>query len=119
MNLQEIWKIHREAIQVIESTKYDNDEKETLLNDLYRKLREEHGVLPAKPKKPGRKGSKIRNAYDAITSDPQSFDDLLEKFDVSINTMRQHKRFDPFPERGKIHTKTIAGTTMVWRESND
>ena len=116
MDLQEIWKLHREAVRVIESSKYNDDEKEQLLNDLYRQLTEHHGVLPTKPKKPGRKGSKIRDAYNAITTEPQSFEDLLKTFDVSINTMRQHGRFDPFPERGKIHTKTIAGSTLIWRE---
>ncbi len=116
MNIQGLWKIHRNAVQVIESKKYSDQEKKQLLTDLYRELTELHGELPSKPKKPGRKSTKIRDAYDAITNEPQSLNDLLTKFDVSMGAMKQHKRFDPFPERGKIHTKTIAKVTMIWRE---
>lgn len=118
MNLQELWKIHRQAIQVIESTKYSDEEKKCILTELYSRLAEQYGNLPTKPKKLGRKGTKIHDAYNAITTEPQSLDDILKQFDVSLGTMRQHKRFDPFPDRGKIHTRTVAGTRMVWRESN-
>lgn len=116
MNLQELWKIHKEAIQVIESNKYSAKEKEKRLFDLYTKLVNEYGVIQPKTRKRGRKGTKIHDAYDSITSTPQNLDDLLQKFDISIATMRQHKRFDPFPERGTIHTRTVAGTVMIWRE---
>lgn len=116
MDLQELWKIHRESVHVIESNKYSVQEKEQRLIDLYKQLVDIHGIIEPKPKKRGRKGTKIQDAYHAVTYTPQSLDDLLQKFDVSTAAMKQHKRFDPFPERGKIHTKTIAGVTMIWRE---
>jgi len=116
MNLQELWKIHREAVLVIESSKYSDEEKEQQLDDLYKQLVNIHGQPQPKPSKRGRKGTKIHDAYDSITTTPQNLDDLLQKFDVSIGAMRQHKRFDPFPERGKIHTKNVAGVMMIWRE---
>ena len=116
MNLQELWKIHRESIHVIESSKYSDQEKEQRLDDLYKQLVNIHGKIQPKPRKPGRKGTKIHDAYDSISTTPQNLDDLLQKFDVSVGAMRQHKRFDPFPERGKIHTKTVAGVMMIWRE---
>jgi hypothetical protein len=117
LDIQELWKIHREGVRVIESGKYSDQEKEQRLADLYRRLVDIHGALPSKPKKPGRKGTRIRDAFDVITTEAQSLDDLLERFGVSLATIRQHKRFDPFPERGKIHTRTIAGRRMVWRET--
>lgn len=68
------------------------------------------------PKKRGRKSTKIRDAYDAITKEPQDFEELRNKFDISEVTLKQHSRFDPFQERGKVRTAVVAGKRLIWRE---
>lgn len=67
------------------------------------------------------RGTKIRDAYDAITYEPQDFDALIEKYGVSPNVMKHHKRFDPFQDRGRVRSRNVAGKRLVWREapSND
>ena len=64
----------------------------------------------------GRKGTKIRDAYNSITHEPVNLNQFLEKHDVSENIMKQHSRFDPFPERGKVRTRSVGGVKMIWRD---
>lgn len=61
------------------------------------------------------RGTKIRDAYDAISYEPQDMAGLLKKFGVSPNVMRHHKRFDPFQERGHVKSKEVAGVRLIWR----
>lgn len=60
--------------------------------------------------------TKISDTYGAITSKPQDMDALLKKYGLSPNVMRHHKRFDPYQERGRVRTGTVAGVRLVWRE---
>jgi hypothetical protein len=45
-------------------------------------------------KKRGRKGTKIADAFNAITLTPQPVDQFIDQQGVSLAVLRQHKRFD-------------------------
>ena len=55
--------------------------------------------------------------FDMITEEPQDFYELLELANVSENTVKNITRHDPFPERGKVETKTDSLTKirMIYR----
>lgn len=67
------------------------------------------------PKKRGRKGTKIHEAFKAIGTDPIPAEQFAEECSVSLNVLRQAKRFDR-TGLGKVHVKRIDGTLMVYRE---
>jgi len=69
------------------------------------------------PKKRGRKGSKINEAFAAIGADPIPAEDFAETRNVSLNVLRQAKRFDR-TGLGRVRVKKIDGTLMVFRESD-
>lgn len=73
-------------------------------------------VTPA-PKKRGRKGTKINEAFAAIGSDPINAEEFATERDVSLNVLRQAKRFDR-TGLGKVRVKKIDGTLMVFREND-
>ena len=66
--------------------------------------------------KPGPKSTKTRDAYNAITYEPQDFQELRERFGVSEVVLRQFSRFDPYPERGRVRTQMVAGKRLIWRD---
>lgn len=74
------------------------------------------------PKKRGRKGDKIKNAFAAITSTPVPAENFVKTHNISLTVLRQSKRFDTIPEAGRVRVKKIAqedGTKIlsVWRDS--
>lgn len=68
------------------------------------------------PKKRGRKGTKINDAFAAITTDPVPAEEFATERGVSLNVLRQAKRFDR-TGGARVRVKKIDGTLMVFRES--
>jgi hypothetical protein len=69
------------------------------------------------PKKRGRKTSKIRDAFNAITSTPQPLYEFCQLHGVSEHCMRQHSRFAP--DRTDIVIRKVKGENtvpMIWIE---
>ena len=48
----------------------------------------------------GPKGDKIKKFFDAITNDPQDSFDLSDEYGLEYSIVKNHRRFDPYPERG-------------------
>lgn len=74
----------------------------------------------AAPKKRGRKGSKIANAFAAVPTEPTNADEFAAAHNVSLNVLRQGKRFDSeelIAERGRVRIRKIDGTQMIFREA--
>lgn len=71
------------------------------------------------PKKRGRKGDKIVNAFGAIPANPTPAEDFATKHSVSLAVLRQSKRFDPTPDKGPVRVKKDkeSKTLMIWREA--
>ena len=67
------------------------------------------------PKKRGRKGTKINEAFAAIGVDPIDAEEFATTRNVSLNVLRQAKRFDR-TGLGRVRVKKIDGTLMVYRE---
>lgn len=65
--------------------------------------------------KKGRPGNRIKDAYADLTSVPTPVNNILSKHQVSLPVLRQTKRFDPTPEKGRVCFKTIEGTLHAWR----
>ncbi len=72
-------------------------------------------ITPA-PKKRGRKGTKINEAFTAIGTDPIPAEEFATTRNVSLNVLRQAKRFDR-TGLGRVRVKKIDGTLMVYREA--
>ena len=72
-------------------------------------------------KKRGRKTNRIQVAYANIPYTPIELDTFIKKYNVSQAVMKQHKRFDPFPEKGRIIIKKDKQTkkVFIWRENNN
>ncbi len=70
------------------------------------------------PKKRGRKGNKIANAFIAIPSTPVSADDFIAEHEVSLAVLRQSRRFDKSGLTGSVRVKQDkeTKTLMVWRD---
>lgn len=74
----------------------------------------------AAPKKRGRKGSKIANAFAAVPSEPTDAEAFAAEHNVSLNVLRQGKRFDSeelIAERGRVRIRKIDGNMMIFREA--
>ena len=68
------------------------------------------------PKKRGRKGTKINDAFAAITTEAVPAEEFASTRGVSLNVLRQAKRFDR-TGGARVRVKKIDGTLMVYRES--
>ncbi len=69
------------------------------------------------PKKRGRKGSKIQNAFAAIPTDPTDATKFATKHSVSLAVLRQAKRFDKAGTGVvRVRKDRESGVLMVWRE---
>ena len=74
------------------------------------------------PKKRGRKGDKIKNAFAAIPTTATPAEDFAQKRGVSLTVLRQSKRFDPQHDAGKVHVKKVVmkegeeKVLAIWRE---
>lgn len=74
---------------------------------------------PAKePKKRGRKGTKINDAFTNVPSEPTELEPFASQFNVSIAVLRQSKRFDKtgIPGEIRIRKNKETGIPMIWRE---
>jgi hypothetical protein len=71
------------------------------------------------PKKRGRKGTKIHEAFRSIPTSPTSVDDFAKKYGISIPVLRQSKRFDTARELGTVRVKRnkTNGLLEIWREA--
>jgi hypothetical protein len=69
------------------------------------------------PGKRGRKGNNIATAFGAIPSTPVAIEQFASEHNVSIAVLRQSRRFDRFPETGKVYVRKdkTSGNLMVWR----
>lgn len=68
------------------------------------------------PKKRGRKGTKIQDAFAAISSEPIALEAFAQKFGVSTNVLRQAKRFDRSGMEGRVRVRQVNGTLSIFRE---
>ena len=70
------------------------------------------------PKKRGRKGTKIAEAFKSIPASPVPVEDFAKQYGVSIPVLRQSKRFDTSPDLGDVRVKVSkdSGKLMIWRE---
>lgn len=70
-------------------------------------------------KKRGRKGNNILTAFDQVPATPVDFAEYAAQHKVSTNVLRQIKRHDKFPERGKVFVRKNKETKkmMIWREA--
>jgi len=73
------------------------------------------------PKKRGRKGTNIAEAFVAIPSTPVPVEEFASKNNVSLNVLRQSKRFDKSGTGGAVRVKKDkeSGTLMIWRDLED
>jgi hypothetical protein len=71
------------------------------------------------PKKRGRKGTKIQDAFAAIGTDPVPLDEFATRFSVSTNVLRQAKRFDRTGVTGRVRVKLVNGVQSIFREVED
>lgn len=71
----------------------------------------------AVPRKRGRKGDNIRQAFKDIPTSPTPVEDFAKKYGVSVNVLRQGKRFDE-ESTGRVRVKKekSSGVLMIWRE---
>jgi len=53
----------------------------------------------------GPKSDRLRRFFDSITNDPQDVYDLADQFQLAYSVIKQHKRYDTFPERGQTKIK--------------
>ena len=72
------------------------------------------------PKKRGRKGTKIQEAFKSIPAAPVPVEDFAKQYGVSIPVLRQSKRFDTSPDLGEVRVKVAkdTGKLMIWREAS-
>jgi hypothetical protein len=72
------------------------------------------------PKKRGRKGTKIAEAFKSIPAQPVPVEDFAKQYGVSIPVLRQSKRFDTSPDLGEVRVKVSkdTGKLMIWREAS-
>ena len=68
------------------------------------------------PKKRGRKGDKIATAFGLITTDPVDANAFAAANNVSLNVLRQAKRFDPYSDRGRVRVKKIDEVLSIYRD---
>ena len=70
------------------------------------------------PKKRGRKGTKIQEAFKSIPAAPIAVEDFARQYGVSVPVLRQSKRFDTAPDLGTVRVKVSkeTGKLMIWRE---
>lgn len=67
------------------------------------------------PRRRGRKGNNIANAFNHIPSSPTPASEFAAEHNVSIAVLRQSKRFD-HTEKAPVHVaKDAGGTLMIWR----
>lgn len=83
-----------------------------------RKPAETATAVTPEPKKRGRKGTKINEAFQAIGSTPINAEQFAEERDVSLNVLRQAKRFDR-TGLGRVRVKKVEGQLMVFREDSE
>ena len=74
------------------------------------------------PKKRGRKGDKIKNAFVAIPGTATPAETFATSHNVSLAVLRQSKRFDTNPELGDVRVKKVVQddgnkVLCIWRES--
>ena len=72
--------------------------KSVLVTNLYARLISHlyHQTLQSK----GPKSNRLRMFFRAITTEPQDSYDLADRYHIAYTTLKNHRRFDPFPEKG-------------------
>jgi len=88
--------------------------KERLIVHFYSRNLHKHYVDSVHRKK-GRKGDKLRRFFKAVTTEPKHVLDLAEEYELEYTTVKNHRRFDPYPERGITKIKNW----MIFRQPVD
>jgi len=72
-------------------------------------------------KKRGRKGDKIAKAFLEVPTTPVDFEQYATSHGVSTNVLRQIKRHDRYPEKGKVFVRKNKATKKmeIWRETSE
>ena len=70
------------------------------------------------PKKRGRKGTRIIDAFRKVPSTPVNAEEFAKENDVSLSVLRQAGRFDKtgYGGRVKVRKNRTTGELMIWRE---
>lgn len=71
---------------------------------------------PKTIKRRGRSGNRVKTAFSAVTATPEPLEDFAKKHNVSVNVLRQTKRFAP--DMG-IRVGKRDGVTCIWVEEQD
>ena len=69
------------------------------------------------PRKRGRKGTHIADAFANIPETPVSVEQYAVENKISIAVLRQSKRFNKFPEQGEVHVAKNKTTKVleIWK----
>lgn len=69
------------------------------------------------PKKRGRKGTHIQDAFANIPEIPVAVDQFAAEQKISVAVLRQSKRFNKFPEQGEVHVAKNKTTKVleIWK----
>ena len=54
---------------------------------------------------PGPKSDRIKKFFDELTTEPMDVDYVIERYNLASNTIKNHRRYDLFPERGLTKIK--------------
>lgn len=77
------------------------EELERLRLTVIQLIREKRATEP--PKKRGRKGTKILDAFKAIPENPVLAEEFCKQHGIALNTLRQHTRFDATGIKKPVH----------------
>ena len=72
--------------------------KSILVTNLYARLISHLYHQTLQPKGP--KSDRLRRFFRAITTEPQDSYDLADRHYIAYTTLKNHRRYDPFPEKG-------------------
>jgi hypothetical protein len=79
----------------------------TTEGDLSSKVIESAAGAAKASKRRGPNSHRVKSLFDALTTEPQPLNDLINKYHVSAHVARQSKRFDTSPEKGQVVIKTL------------
>lgn len=81
--------------------------KERLIVNFYCYCLHKHYIKEVRRR--GRKGDRLQNFFNEVTPEPINAWELADKHALEYTTIKNHRRFDPYPDRGitKIKNKKI------------
>jgi len=59
-----------------------------------------HKYYTKEASRPGPRGDRLRRMFESINETPVHYLDVADKFNISRNILKQHRRYDTCPDRG-------------------